>query len=111
MSTESQTYYFLAASQAFLESEPLNEVLEERTRHYQDTNRTIDFYYVAQPAFLQSPNLADLASRLEKPAAAVVSTDSTFINWLKVRLTLVETGQFDAPSATIPDPLGSLVTS
>jgi hypothetical protein len=108
MSAVSQTYYFLAASQAFLESEPLQEVLEERTRHYQDHGRTIDFHYLFRPAFLQSPDLTAIADQLEKPAAAVVSTDANFINWLKVRLTFVESGSFVAPSEAIPDPLASL---
>ncbi|MEN9219597.1 MAG: DUF2488 family protein [Thermostichales cyanobacterium GMQP_bins_62] len=104
-----QTYYFVAASQSFLESEPLQEVLEERTRHYQEHNRPIDFFYVTRPAFLGDPSFRELHQRLEEPVAAVVSTDAGFIRWLKVRLTFVESGQFQAPTPTIPDPLASVV--
>lgn len=111
MSEASQTYYFVAASQSFIESEPLQEVLEERTRHYQEKDQPIDFFYVPQPAFLEAPELAEIAAQIQKPAIAVVSTNPTFIRWLKVRLTLVETGEFTAPSETIPDPLRSLVTA
>jgi hypothetical protein len=103
-----QTYYFLAASQAFMESEPLDEVLEERTRRYQDQQRELDFFYVLQPAFLEAPALVALSAQVEKPAAAVVSTDPYFIRWLKVRLTLVQDGQFEAPTEAIPDPIASL---
>lgn len=40
----SQTYYYLVASQRFLfEEEPLAEVLKERTRHYQEQEKQIDF--------------------------------------------------------------------
>lgn len=102
------TYYFLVASQAFFDSEPLDEVLEERTRHYQQESRDPDFFYVCQPAFLQTPELAGIAKGLESPVAAIVSTDPYFIRWMKVRLTLVNEGQFEAPSAGIPDPLASL---
>ncbi|MCY7337184.1 MAG: DUF2488 domain-containing protein, partial [Chamaesiphon sp.] len=30
--------------------------------------------------------------------------------WLKLRLEFVATGEFQAPSATIPDPIASLIT-
>ncbi len=103
-----QTYYFVAASQAFLESEPLQEVLEERTRHYQEHNRPVDFYYVPQPAFLRDPSLRDLQKRLHPPVAAVISTDAGFIRWLSIRLTFVEMGQFQAPTAAVPDPVASV---
>ncbi|TAE54042.1 MAG: DUF2488 family protein, partial [Nostocales cyanobacterium] len=39
---------------------------------------------------------------------AIISTNSQFITWLKLRLEYVITGEFKAPSATIPDPLASL---
>jgi hypothetical protein len=35
----------------------------------------------------------------------VVSTDSTFITFLKLRLEYVVVGQFEAPTAAIPDAL------
>jgi len=37
----------------------------------------------------------------------VVSTDSTFITFLKLRLEHVLVGHFEAPSAEIPDALAS----
>ncbi|GAB4218394.1 MAG: DUF2488 family protein [Synechococcales cyanobacterium] len=104
-----QTYHFVVASQAFLESEPLDEVLEERVRYYHEHNRPIDFFYVTQPAFLNAPEWQSLAAKTGSPAAAVISTDAQFIRWLIIRLTFVETGSFVAPSPTIPDPLASLV--
>jgi hypothetical protein len=42
------------------------------------------------------------------PAAAVVSTDETFITFLKLRLEFVARGRFEAPSAAIPEALASL---
>ncbi|BAC88823.1 MgPME-cyclase complex family protein [Gloeobacter violaceus] len=100
-----QTYYFLAASDRFLQGHQAQEVLEERTRHYLAHSKAIDFWLVRTPAFLAVPEFADLRHRCPAPAAAVVSTDGQFILWLKHRLQYVLLGQFEAPSAAIPDPL------
>ena len=101
-------YHFVAASEAFLcEEEPLEEVLRERVRHYGEQGKEIDFWLVRRPAFLDAQELADSASSVPRPAAAVVSTDATFITFLKLRLEFVVRGQFEAPSASIPDALAS----
>jgi hypothetical protein len=42
-----------------------------------------------------------------RPAAAVVSTDSKFIEFMKLRLEYVLKGSFEAPSASITDPLAT----
>ena len=52
-----------------------------------------------------------MAASVPRPAAAVVSTDASFIAFMKLRLEFVLRGQFEAPSAAIPDPLASLVAS
>ena len=55
----STIYHFIAASEAFLtEEEPLEEVLRERTRHYQEAGKPIDFWLVRRPAFLESREIA-----------------------------------------------------
>jgi hypothetical protein len=106
-----QTYYYILASQKFLlEEEPLEEVLQERTRHYQAQNKEIDFWLVRQPAFLAAPELAAVKEKSPQAAAAIVSTNAQFITWLKLRLEYVMTGEFQAPSATIPDPIASLAS-
>lgn len=104
-----QTYYFVLASQKFLfEEEPIEEVLKERTRYYQEQEKEIDFWAVKQPAFLEAPEMAEFKARCPQPAAAIISTNSQFITWLKLRLEYVATGEFQAPSDTIPQPLASL---
>ena len=60
-----------------------------------------------QPAFLEAPELAEAKKTCPQPAAAVISTNAQFITWLKLRLEFVRTGEFDAPSESIPDPLAS----
>jgi hypothetical protein len=103
------TYHFVAASEAFLtEEEPLEEVLRERVRNYGEQGKTIDFWLVKRPAFLEAPELAAQVAAVPRPAAAVVSTDEKFITFLKLRLEFVRKGSFTAPSAAIPDALAAL---
>lgn len=103
------TYYYVAASQKFLlDEEPLDEVLQERVRNYREREKEIDFWLVKQPAFLEAPHLAAAKEKCPQPSVAIVSTDRQFITWLKLRLEYVLTGQFEAPSESIPDPLASL---
>ncbi len=103
------TYYFLLASQKFLlEEEPLEEVLRERRRHYQEQEKELDFWLVKQPAFLESAAFAHLKEQCPQPCAAIITTDKNLVTWLKLRLEYVITGEFEAPSETIPDPLASL---
>lgn len=107
-----QTYYYVLASQHFLlEEEPLDEVLRERTRHYQEQEKEIDFWLVRQPAFLEAPEMSEVKAKCPQPAVAIVSTNQSFITWLKLRLEYVLVGEFQAPSDTIPDPLASLVST
>ncbi|OLP18462.1 hypothetical protein BST81_10220 [Leptolyngbya sp. 'hensonii'] len=104
-----QTYYYVLASQHFLlEEEPLDEVLRERVRNYQEQEKEIDFWLIKQPAFLEAPEMAETKARCPQPAAAIVSTNPQFITWLQLRLEYVLTGEFQAPSSTISDPLASL---
>jgi hypothetical protein len=102
------TYHYLLASQKFLlEEEPLDEVLKERRRNYQEQEKEIDFWLVKQPAFLNAPEMAATREKCPQPSAAIISTNPQLITWLKLRLEFVLTGEFQAPSATIPDPLAS----
>jgi hypothetical protein len=103
------TYYYVLASQRFLTvEEPLEEVLRERTRNYQEQEKEIDFWLVLQPAFIEVPAMAEIKAKCPQPAAAIISTNAQFITWLKLRLEYVLTGEFQAPSDAIPDPLASL---
>jgi hypothetical protein len=102
------TYHYLLASQKFLlEEEPLDEVLKERRRNYQEQEKEIDFWLVKQPAFLNAPEMAAIREKCPQPSAAIISMNPQLITWLKLRLEFVLTGEFQAPSTTIPDPLAS----
>ena len=102
-------YYYVAASQKFLfEEEPFEEVIQERIRNYGERNKEIDFWLIKQPAFLDAPEMTDIKAKIPQPSAAVVTTNQQLSTWLKLRLEYVATGQFEAPSETIPEPLASL---
>lgn len=103
-----QTYHYVLASQKFLlEEEPLQEVLDERHRYYREHNKEIDFWLIRQPAFLNTAEMAEVKAKCPQPCAAIVSTNPSFITWLKLRLEYVAVGSFTAPSATIPDALAT----
>ena len=107
-----QTYYYVLGSRKFLiEEEPLEEVLRERTRNYQEQEKEIDFWLVHQPAFLEAPEMAEIKAKCPQPAVAIISTNKQVVVWLKLRLEYVLTGEFQAPTASIPDPLASLATA
>jgi len=58
------TYYYLVASQKFLEEEAIEkEVLKERIRNYQEKGQEIDFWLIANPAFLDTPAFADIKKK------------------------------------------------
>ena len=107
-----KTYYYVLASQRFLiEEEQIDEVLRERTRYYHEQEKEIDFWLVKQPAFLEAPEMAEHRASCPQPSAAIISTNSEFITWLKLRLEYVLTGEFPAPTASIAAPLASLATA
>ena len=106
-----QTYHYALASQRYLfEEEPFEEVLKERHRYYKEKNKEIDFWVVKQPAFLEQPEMQAIKAKCPQPCAAIISTNPTFVTWLKLRLEYVYIGKFQAPSEAIPDPLASLAT-
>jgi hypothetical protein len=105
-------YYYVLASQRFLlEEEPFEEVLKERTRYYHEQEKEIDFWLVKQPAFLEAPQMRTIKGKCPQPCVAVISTNQQFIIWLKLRLEYVITGEFEAPSESITEPLASLVNA
>ena len=98
-------YYFVAASEKFLTvEEPLDEILKERMRNYNENNKEIDFWLLKNPSFLQTTQFADLKAKIPSPPAAVLSTDKKFITFLKLRLEFVAVGEFEFPNAEITDP-------
>lgn len=90
-------YYFAIASKSFLvDKEPLEEILRERTNYYKSINKDIDFWFILNPSFIDMPSLHNIKKQLKTPAAAIVSFDKQFIQWLKLRISFVAIGTFQA---------------
>ncbi|XP_038900405.1 uncharacterized protein LOC120087636 [Benincasa hispida] len=95
---ESNKYYFVVANAKFMldEEEHFKELLFERLRNYGERNKEQDFWLVIEPKFLDKfPNIT---KRLQRPAVALVSTNSTWITFMKLRLDRVLAESYEANS-------------
>lgn len=105
-------YYFIVASDYFLiKEEPLEEVLRERAQHYRRVQKRLDFWLVRAPVFLTTPDFVDLRNSLPSgdiyKCTAIISTDESFVTWLKLRYNNVAIGHFFGPTCWIPNPIGT----
>ena len=92
-------YYFAIASQTFLiDEEPVEEILRERTDYYKRINKNLDFWLIKNPDFINLPKFAHIKAQLVSPAVAIISFDKQFIQWLKLRIGFVATGNFESKS-------------
>ncbi|GAB4818846.1 hypothetical protein N2152v2_005892 [Parachlorella kessleri] len=84
-----QEWYACVASAEFfyndVQNEPFAEQLREKKRWFEEQDKELDFYLVSQPAWLES-KFPEEAKRVSKPAVALVSTDPTWILFMKLRL-------------------------
>lgn len=59
------------------DEEQFQELMKERLRHFGEMGREQDFWLLYEPAFLQK--FPDVASRVKRPAVALVSTDKLWM--------------------------------
>nr|YP_009314030.1 Hypothetical protein ycf54 [Izziella formosana]SCW22284.1 Hypothetical protein ycf54 [Izziella formosana] len=96
------TYYFAIASQDFLlHEEPLEEVLRERRNYYQQMQKTVDFWLIMNPKFIDEPEMVHIKQQLVKPSVAILSFNPKFIEWIKLRFGFVLTGELNSHSVDI----------
>eukprot|EP00270_Netrium_digitus_P008018 TRINITY_DN236_c0_g1_i3.p1 TRINITY_DN236_c0_g1~~TRINITY_DN236_c0_g1_i3.p1 ORF type:complete len:230 (-),score=37.81 TRINITY_DN236_c0_g1_i3:827-1516(-) len=97
-SSEVATYHFLVANANFMldEEEHFQEQMRERLRWFKEQGRQQDFWLAFEPKFLD--NFPEITERLRRPAVALVSTDATWITFMKLRLDRVLRGQVEASS-------------
>lgn len=101
-------YFFIVASQQFLlKEEPLEEVLRERFQYCQREKKQMNFWLIESPKFLEIPNMDKLRKKIPKESVAIVSTNESFVRWLKLRYHHVGIGSFIAPSNSLSTPLRS----
>nr|YP_010195865.1 hypothetical protein LK221_pgp190 [Gracilaria bursa-pastoris]UAD83262.1 hypothetical protein [Gracilaria bursa-pastoris] len=97
-------YYFAIASKNFLmNEEPIEEILRERTNHYKDIKKDIDFWFITNPDLLKSFNINHTCKQLTEDYAAIISLDKQFIQWLKLRIGFVATGEFQSNYIFLPN--------
>ncbi|KAG6605371.1 putative protein ycf54, partial [Cucurbita argyrosperma subsp. sororia] len=95
---ESNKYYFVVANAKFMldEEEHFRELLFERLRYYAERSKEQDFWLVIEPKFLE--RFPNITKRLQRPAVALVSTNSTWITFMKLRLDRVLAESYEADS-------------
>ncbi|CAN6468501.1 unnamed protein product [Victoria cruziana] len=91
-------YYFVVANAKFMldEEEHFKELMFERLRHFEERNREQDFWLVIEPKFLDK--FPSITKRLRRPAVALISTDGTWMTFMKLRLDRVLCAEFEAES-------------
>nr|YP_009510967.1 hypothetical protein [Hydropuntia rangiferina]AXI96640.1 hypothetical protein [Hydropuntia rangiferina]UAD87323.1 hypothetical protein [Hydropuntia rangiferina] len=88
-------YYFAIASKNFLmNEEPIEEILRERTNHYKNIKKDIDFWFITNRNLIKSLNLNTIQDKLSADYAAIISLDPKFIQWIKLRIGFVAIGKF-----------------
>lgn len=91
--TEGEPEWFACVARADfffndVQNEALAEQLRELKRYYEENDREQDFFFVCEPEWL---NKFPEASKVKKPAVALVSTDKTWITcveWVGVYVCL-----------------------
>lgn len=92
-------YYFAIASKKFLiEAEPIEEILRERTHYYLSNKKSIDFWFINNPRFIYKPEFNSIKKMINGTPAAIISLDKEFIEWIKLRISFVLTGEFKSES-------------
>jgi len=97
-------YYYISASKQFLlEEEPVEEILRERLKFYQTNHLSVDFWLIQDTSLTKIPELSSLQNDFKRDIAAIISTNSCFIDWLKLRLQYVFIGSFETEESFIAD--------
>jgi hypothetical protein len=89
-------YYFILGSENFLlKQEPLEEVLRERVQNFNRKNKPLNFWIIPNPSFLKNPDFLEIKNKAPKNTIAIISTDKSFVTWLKLRINNVVSGNFE----------------
>nr|YP_010337611.1 hypothetical protein MW560_pgp035 [Dixoniella grisea]UNJ17196.1 hypothetical protein [Dixoniella grisea] len=94
------TYYFILASKKFLlEEEPIEEMLRERTNFYLNHNMEPDFWIMEDTSKIINKD-KNIPKNFTN-SLAIVSTNKTFIDWMKLRITHVYMGKIQDPNLNL----------
>ncbi|XP_071718041.1 protein YCF54, chloroplastic-like [Rutidosis leptorrhynchoides] len=89
-------YHFVVENAKFMlhDEEHFQEQLFERVRLFKERNMEQDFWVVIEPKFLDK--FPDITKRLKRPAVVLVSTNGTWIKFMKLKLDRVLQESFEA---------------
>jgi len=96
--SQKTTYYYLIANAKFMldDEEHFQEQMQEKLRMYGERNKEQDFWMVIEPEFLDKH--PEVAAKVGRPSAALVSTDKVWITFMKLRLDRVLKGEMTVDS-------------
>ena len=93
-SAEAVKYHAVVASAQFLlTQEPMAEQLKERARFLKETGKERDFWLTFEPDWMDRVNMP---GKTAPPALALISTDFSWITFMKLRLDRVMQVEFEA---------------
>ncbi|CAM6037445.1 unnamed protein product [Sphagnum compactum] len=114
-SKQPQLWYFAVANaqSLMLQGASLESVLKDGIEKAERAQRPRDVWLVLEPSFLNNhPELKDLSACLEKPTAAILSTNGDWmLSYVKSRLPQAVIGKFVSPSTAVPNALQSCLSS
>ncbi|CAK9199722.1 unnamed protein product [Sphagnum jensenii] len=114
-SKQPQLWYFAVANaqSLMLQGALLESVLKDGIEKAERAQRPRDVWLVLEPSFLKNhPELQDLSACLEKPTAAILSTNGDWmLSYVKSRLPQALIGKFVSPSTAVPNALQSCLSS
>ncbi|CAM6011459.1 unnamed protein product [Sphagnum balticum] len=114
-SKQPQLWYFAVANaqSLMLQGASLESVLKDGIEKAERAQRPRDVWLVLEPSFLNNlPELQDLSACLEKPTAAILSTNGDWmLSYVKSHLPQAVIGKFVSPSTAVPNALQSCLSS
>ena len=75
---------------------------------YNKKEKLLNFWIVKNPTFLTNLGYKEIINDIPKNSIAIVSTEKTFITWLKLRLNNVIIGNFNMSKENNISPLRSI---
>ncbi|CAK9253915.1 unnamed protein product [Sphagnum jensenii] len=110
-----QLWYFAVANaqSLMLQGALLESVLKDGIEKAERAQKPRDVWLVLEPSFLKNhPELQDLSACLEKPTAAILSTNGDWmLSYVKSCLPQAVIGKFVSPSTAVPNALQSCLSS
>lgn len=94
-------YYIIGSKNYLLKEEPIEEILRERSNYYLKKGKNIDFWLINDISKIELDAIEidkkykdEILNKLDK-YLIVLSTNKSFISWLKLRFDYTLKGKFN----------------